>query len=35
MIAFVVLLTLAHVMRKRWDENPVAGHREPELVGAG
>jgi putative peptidoglycan lipid II flippase len=35
MLAFVVLLTLAHVMRKRWDENPVAGHREPELVGAG
>jgi len=36
LLAFIVLLGMAHGLRKRFDgEGPVAGERETELVGAG
>jgi peptidoglycan biosynthesis protein MviN/MurJ (putative lipid II flippase) len=35
LLAFAVLIALAHGMRKRFDQGGVAGERETELVGAG
>jgi peptidoglycan biosynthesis protein MviN/MurJ (putative lipid II flippase) len=35
LLAFVVLLGLAHGLRKRFDAEPLAGEPSQELVGAG